>query len=121
YNECVATSACSRLRHGAAPSFCYDQDMADGRKIRIVLYALLTVLGTVGTFIFNFKFYLAGGFAKPTGFVEAATVNPAATSVAIDIAVAATAGMFFMVSEGRKVGVRYIWVYVVLSALVAFA
>jgi hypothetical protein len=103
------------------PRRVYEIPTMDARKLRLATFAALTVLGAVGTFIFNLKFSLAGGFNSPTGFVDAATVNFASTSVAIDVAVAATAGIVFMVSEGRRLGVRYIWVYVVLSALVAFA
>jgi hypothetical protein len=93
----------------------------DARKIRIALFGALTVLGTVGTLNYNVQFLLAGGFSSPTAFVEAAMVNAASSSVAVDIAVSATAGMLFMVFEGRRVGVRHIWAYVVLSVFLAFA
>jgi hypothetical protein len=91
------------------------------RKIRIVLYAALTLIGTAGVMWFNIRFMLAGGFDSPTGFVDAATVNAAGASVFVDIAVASAAGILLMVVEGRRVGVRHVWAYVLLSFVLAFA
>jgi hypothetical protein len=53
------------------------------------------------------------------GFIAATKANPAATSIANDITIFAIAAFIFMVLEARKLGIRFVWVYITLSLAVA--
>ena len=43
-------------------------------------------------------------------------VNEAATFTVIDLLAVAVIGLVFMIVEGRRLGMRFIWVYVVLTS-----
>jgi hypothetical protein len=83
--------------------------------VRQLTYGLAAAVGLVGTWYFNLTYsgeasYLAAWFA-----------NAASSSAAVDLLVAFAAASLFMVTEGRRVGMRAPWLYVVGGAVVAFA
>jgi hypothetical protein len=83
--------------------------------LRQIVYGVLAVVGLVGTWYFNLTYtgeasYLAAWFA-----------NAASSSAAVDLLVAFTAGSIFMLVEGRRLGMRAPWLYVVFGAVLAFA
>ena len=83
--------------------------------IRQIVYGLLAVVGLVGTWYFNLTYtgeasYLAAWFA-----------NAASSSAAVDLLVAFAAGSIFMIVEGRRLGMRAPWLYVVFGVILAFA
>jgi predicted permease len=47
--------------------------------------------------------------------------TPSATFVTIDLLCVAVAAVAFMIVEGRRVGMRHVWAYVVLTCLVAIS
>jgi hypothetical protein len=83
-------------------------------------YALIALLALPATWINNIAF-----MQQPNNsfmdFVNAAYVNAAAASLSNDLLFVATAASMFMVIEGRRVGVRYVWLYLIFSALVAIS
>ncbi|HEX8496761.1 MAG TPA: DUF2834 domain-containing protein [Actinomycetales bacterium] len=83
--------------------------------LRQIAYGVLAVVGLVGTWYFNLTYtgeasYLAAWFA-----------NAASSSAAVDLLVAFGAGSIYMVTEGRRLGMRAPWLYVVFGAVLAFA
>jgi hypothetical protein len=83
--------------------------------LRQIVYGVLSVAGLAGTWYFNLTYsgeasYLAAWFA-----------NAASSSAAVDLLVAFTAGSIFMIAEGRRLGMRAPWLYVVFGAVLAFA
>jgi hypothetical protein len=54
-------------------------------------------------------------------FMNAAYVNAAAASLSNDLLFIAIAASMFMAIEGKRVGVRYVWLYLVFSGLVAIS
>ena len=86
-----------------------------GTDIRQAAYAITSVVGLVGTWYFNLTYsgeasYLAAWFA-----------NAASSSAAVDLLVAFAAGSIFMITEGRRLGMRAPWLYVVFGVILAFA
>jgi len=61
-----------------------------------------------------------GGFSTAT-FVAEAFTTPASRSITVDIVIASTAWMAWMVAEARRLGMRHWWIYIVLTFGVAFA
>ncbi len=88
------------------------------RKIPVAsfIYGGLAVLGFLGTWWFNLKSISGGG-----NFFTDTFVNPAASSIAIDVLVTATAANIFIVMESRRIGLRWGWVLVPVSLVVAIA
>lgn len=82
-----------------------------------VVYLVLSVAGLVGTWIFN-----AFAIARMRDFIgDLVSSGPAVSSITVDLLVVAIAGSIFILVEGRRLGMRFAWVYVVLSGLTAFA
>ncbi len=92
------------------------------RKLRLLFYTCSFALGLVSTWYFNLRYMAAhhGEFAIAP-FIADAFANDAAGSLSSDILVAAMVGIFWIVTEARKLGMRYAWLYVVVATLVAFA
>jgi hypothetical protein len=83
-------------------------------------YALIALLALPATWMNNIAFMQQPNNAF-MDFINAAYVNAAAASLSNDLLFVATAASMFMVIEGRRVGVRYVWLYIILSALVAIS
>lgn len=82
-----------------------------------VAYLVLSVAGLVGTWIFN-----AFAIVQMRDFIgDLVSSGPAVSSITVDLLIVALAGSIFILVEGRRLGMRFAWVYVVLSGLTAFA
>ncbi|MGB8700083.1 MAG: DUF2834 domain-containing protein [Thermosynechococcaceae cyanobacterium] len=89
-------------------------------KIICAIYALMALVALPATWINNLAFMTQPNNAF-VDFIRAAYVNAAAASLANDLILVAGAACLFMVLEGRRVGVRYVWIYIGLSALIAIS
>ncbi|WP_125132772.1 DUF2834 domain-containing protein [Microbacterium sp. 10M-3C3] len=82
-----------------------------------IAYLVLALAGLVGTFVLNvwsvvlMRDYLGDLFGS----------GPAVGSIGVDLLVVAIAGSVFIVVEARRLGMRRAWLYIVLSAVTAFA
>lgn len=81
-------------------------------------YALLAVVGLVGTWYFNLAFAGGGGDG---GYLAAWFANPASSSAAIDVIVAALVACVFFVREGARLRWRWSVALIPLTFLVALA
>ncbi len=81
-----------------------------------VVYALLAVVGALGTWYFN-VLSIAGGDPYLVDWFA----SPASSSAAVDLIVVALAACLFIVLESRRLGMRFAWVLVPLSFLIAVA
>lgn len=84
--------------------------------VRQTTYGVLAAVGAVGTVTNNLAHR-----GSALGFLTDATATPAARSVAIDLAVLATACVVLVLVESRRLGIRRPWVYLVLCGVVAAA
>ncbi|TDX78601.1 uncharacterized protein DUF2834 [Rathayibacter sp. PhB151] len=93
----------SRLRRGWTPP--------------AVIYLLLAVAGLVGTWTYNVRAVL-----ESVDFLgDLAGGGPAVSSITTDLLVVAIAAVAFMLAEGRRVGMKRVWILVLLAPLVALA
>lgn len=82
-----------------------------------VVYACLALTGFVATWYFN-----ALAIIAMTDFLgDLVSSGPAVSSITVDLLVVAVAGSVFLLVEARRLGMRFGWLYVVGSALTAFA
>lgn len=88
-------------------------------KILVVAYLLLAAIALVGTqTTLAFHFADGGDFGS---FLTDPVVNPASTFFVIDVLVVAVAALVLMIVEGRRLGMRHLWVYVALTFVVAIS
>ncbi|CAN3701702.1 hypothetical protein MMX123_01697 [Microbacterium sp. MM2322] len=82
-----------------------------------VVFLALAVAGLVGTWTFN-----VFAIVQMRDFVgDLVSSGPAVSSITVDLLVVAVAGSVFVIVEARRIGMRFGWLYVVLSGVTAFA
>ena len=86
-----------------------------------VVYALLALLGAVLPWSFNLQFFNEAATPSMGYFVALCFANPASSSITIDLLIGATAFSVWMLAEARRLGIRHVWVYLLLTMFVAFA
>lgn len=87
-------------------------------KVLCAAYAVIAIAALIATWSQNLT-YTDRGAEMFTAFWEDTKVNAATRSITADIALFLLAAVLFMVFEARKHGIRFVWVYVVASFLVA--
>ncbi len=95
--------------------------MTNQDKLICVIYGLIALIALPATWINNISFMTQPSNSSALDFLRAAYVNAAAASLANDLLLLAFAACIFMVIEGRRVGVRYVWLYIILSAMIAIS
>jgi len=84
---------------------------------RAVFFLVVALLGLVGTWAFNIA-----AIVQHRDYVgDWLQSGPAVSSLTVDVLIAAVAAIAFMVFESRRLGMRRVWVYIVLIPLVALA
>jgi len=79
----------------------------------------LAVLGAIAPWYFNLQFMATG--EGGAAFVSALWVNAATSSFTVDLTIACVAFVVWLFSETQRLGMRYFWLYVALTFVVAFA
>jgi hypothetical protein len=97
--------------------------MTANQKLLCAFYALVAAVAIYATWSQNIQLMSPGmGPLDPyVVFVEQMKVNPASRSIAVDIGFFLLAAAAFMVIEARRLGVRFVWLYIVLGFLIAIS
>jgi len=93
--------------------------MTRSEKNLCIVYAVIAVVALVATQVNNIAFFLQPQNGGMAGYINALYANPAVASFTNDILLYALAGSIFMAVEAQRLGIRYVWVYIVLSFLIA--
>jgi hypothetical protein len=97
------------------------------RTLVCTLYALTALVAFIGTWSQNVAYFHANdgavaGFVLATArFWPETLATPASTSITVDLGLFFLAAAGFMVLEARRLGIRFVWAYVVLGLLVAIS
>lgn len=85
-------------------------------QARFVFYLVLSITGLVTAWVFN-------GIASVSGqnYLDAWFGSAVDWVLSLDILIVAIAGSAFMIFEARKLGMKRVWLYIVLSGVTAFA
>ncbi len=95
--------------------------MSNRDKLICVIYGLIALLALPATWINNIAFMTQPDNASFADFFQAAYVNAAAASLTNDLFLVAFAACMFMFIEGSRLKIRFVWLYIVLSALIAIS
>ncbi len=93
--------------------------MKTADKVLCAFYGLLAMGALLATWSQNLAFLALPDNGGLAGFIRAAYANPAAASISNDILFMCFAAFTFMVVEARRLGIRHVWIYIVLSFGVA--
>lgn len=82
-----------------------------------IVWLVLAIAGLIGTWTFNVL-----AIVQLRDFIgDWVNSGPAVSSLTVDLLVVAVAGSIFMVVEARRLGMRFVWLYIVGSGITAFA
>ena len=83
-------------------------------------YALVSLAALVATWSQNLAYFGAGS-GSFLDFLYDAKANPASRSITVDIGLFLLAAATFMVIEARRLGVRFVWLYILFGFLIAIS
>lgn len=95
--------------------------MATHQRILIGFYALVAVAALAATWSQNLAYMSDGPVGAFASFMQDVRVNPASRSITVDIGLFVMAAAVFMVIEARRLGVRFVWLYILFGFLVAIS
>ena len=83
---------------------------------RFVFFLILSMVGLITAWVFN-------GIAIVTGqnYIDAWFGSAVDWVLSLDLLIVAIAGSALMIFEGRRLGMKRVWLYIVLSGVTAFA
>jgi Terpene cyclase DEP1 len=93
--------------------------MLVSRKVLCAVYVAIALIALVATWSQNILFFQSGG--SFFGLFDALKVNPASRSITVDIALFFLSAAILMVIEARRVGVKYVWAYILAGFLIAIS
>ena len=87
-----------------------------------IFYLSLTLAGLIIPWYYNLQFIdQSDGTFSIAEFIAASSSNAASQSLSSDLAIACIAGLLWIFFESRRLGMRFFWVYIVLTFSVAYA
>jgi hypothetical protein len=96
--------------------------MTASRALLVAIYAAVALLALVATWHQNLA-YLGGASALHgvVQFWRETLAAPASVSITVDLFLFGLAVVVWMLAEARRLGIRFVWAYVVLGAAVAIS
>jgi hypothetical protein len=101
--------------------------MPRSRLLLCWIYAAIALVALVGTWHQNLSYFNPGegwliGFGLATGrFWLETLATPASTSITVDLGLLLLPLFMLMVIESRRLGIRFVWIYIALGILVAIS
>jgi hypothetical protein len=96
--------------------------MSTRQRQLVGFYALVALAALAGTWGQNLQYlWQTGEFSALNQFLPDLRANPASRSIAIDIGLFFLAAAAFMVIEARRLGVRFVWLYILFGFLIAIS
>ena len=90
-------------------------------KLLCAAYVAIALVALWATWSHNIAFFQLPNNGGAAGYIAGLYANHAAASFTNDILLYAVAGGLFMVVEARRLGIKYVWVYLLLSGLIAIS
>ena len=84
-------------------------------------YLFIALAALVGTWSQNLMFMAEPGHDSALAFIEACFANRAATSITIDLLLLGVSAFVFMGVETKRLDIRFYWLYVGASFLIAIS
>jgi low affinity Fe/Cu permease len=84
---------------------------------RAIVFLILAIAGLVGTWTYN----IIAIIEQRDFFGDWFGSGPAVGSLTMDLLIMAVAACAFIVIEGRRLGMRHLWAYIVFAGITAIA
>jgi hypothetical protein len=93
--------------------------MTSTDKTLCAVYGLTSAGALVGTWSHNIAFMRETGGFSALEFIRASNANHAAASISVDLLFFCLAAFVLIVVEARRLRIRHVWVYILLSLTIA--
>ena len=93
--------------------------MTRSEKVLCAVYGIIAIVALIATWSNNIVFMLQPENHHLLSWYYALYANPAAASFTNDLLLFAVAGCIFMAREAHQLNMRFVWVYILLSFLIA--
>ncbi len=99
--------------------------MSGARRLVCIVYALIAAAALIATWSQNIAYFgdgtSLGSLDAFVTFITETKANPASRSITVDIGFFLLAASIFMVIEARRLGIRFIWLYILFGFLIAIS
>ena len=96
--------------------------MSTQQRWLVGFYALVAAAALAATWGQNLQYVWASGeISALNQFLPDLRANPASRSISVDIGLFLLAAAAFMVIEARRLGVRFVWLYVLFGFMIAIS
>ncbi len=82
-------------------------------------YGLIAVGALIATWSQNIQFFAEDGNGGLRGFIDDTYANFASSSITNDLVFMLIAAFVLMIVEARRLGIRHVWIYLVMSFTIA--
>ncbi|MBS0385168.1 MAG: DUF2834 domain-containing protein [Proteobacteria bacterium] len=89
--------------------------------VLIGFYVLVALAALLATWSQNLAYAGGGPLSALQVFVQETRANPASRSIAVDLGLFLLAASAFMVIEARRLGMRFVWLYILFGFLIAIS
>src|SRR5262249_30076872 len=108
---------CQRNRE----SVCDDSRMTLSRNVLCMVYAIIALVALVATWGNNLAYLDQGFLGANAAFWRDTLANPASRSITVDIFWLGLAVFIWMIVEARRLGMRFVWLYLIVGFVVAIS
>ena len=95
--------------------------MTVSRRLLCVVYGAIALLALVATWHQNVAYLGMGPLIGTVQFWKETLVTPASVSITVDFFLFVLAVVVWMVTEARRLGIRFVWVYAMLGWLIGIS
>jgi hypothetical protein len=95
--------------------------MSPSRRTLVWLYGLIAALGLIATWLHNIPYLKLGFLPGNVQFWKDTLATQASASVSIDLFCVGLALVLWMLLEARRIGLKFVWVYVLMGFVVALS
>jgi len=96
--------------------------MSSTRQMLCIFYGAVALIALVATWSQNLTYFIgATASSDPLQYVFDLKANAAARSFTVDIGLFLLAATALMVIEARKLGVKFVWLYIIFGFIIAIS
>jgi hypothetical protein len=87
----------------------------------MIFYLICAIAGFFVPWYYNWQYMQTGEHFSFLVWFQSGMVSPLSSSITTDFLIGATAAFVWMIVEGRRLKMKYLWFYIIFTFVVAWA